>query len=110
MRILWDIGDPANEAHDRVALGHDELYRQLRSISIPVAGGGTRGVQSLHDVWDHFTSGANFATKASYGAIFEKYGVSPLATDDYVNFPLHSTDGGVDDPLAAAEQRRERHV
>ncbi len=92
MRILWDIGDPANEAHDRVALGQDELYRQLRTISIPVAGGGARGVQSLHDVWEHFTSGASFATKASYGAIFETYGVSPSPTDDFVRVPLHTTD------------------
>jgi hypothetical protein len=92
MRILWDIGDPANETHDRVALGQDELYRQLRTISVPVAGGGRRGVQSLHDVWDHFTGGASFATKASYGAIFEKYGVSPAPTDDDASVPLHSTD------------------
>jgi hypothetical protein len=94
MRILWDIGDPANEAHDRVALGHDTLFRQLRAIDIPVTGGGTRGVQSLHDVWDHFTGGtADTATRVNYGAIFEKYGVSPEPTDDFAHPPLLDTGG-----------------
>ncbi len=95
MRILWDIGDPANEPFDRVALGHDVLYRQLRAISIgePLPVPHSRGVECLHDVWDHFTGGTTtYSNIADFGAIFEEYGVSPHPTDDFVATPIVITD------------------
>ncbi len=78
-RILWDLADPANEPHDRVSIGHEELYHQIRAISIPVAGGAPdRRAHTLADVWNHdINLGTDFPTHVNFGAIFQQYGVSP---------------------------------
>jgi len=46
MRILWDIADPANEAHDLLAIGHGPLLRQSGR---PRAGRRHRGRRGARD-------------------------------------------------------------
>lgn len=96
-RILWDLGDAANEGYDRVALGHEILYRRLRAISIPDASSpsGFRGVETLHDVWMDLAGGATIpiAGLVDMGAIFEQHKVSPSPLDDFVTTPIMVTGG-----------------
>jgi hypothetical protein len=82
-RILWDLADEQNELHDKIALGHEQLYDILNN-EIPE-------LDQLDDVWDYFFnhttdttrlgSAANNADRVKLGAIFEEYGVSPVPID-----------------------------
>ncbi|MBT9316459.1 choice-of-anchor L domain-containing protein [Leptothoe spongobia] len=84
-RILWDLADEANEPHDQISIGHEELYRILvEEIATP---------KELYDVWEYFFNNAELdpepiLTRTEYGAIFEAYDVSPspiLADDSPLN-------------------------
>lgn len=96
-RILWDIGDAANEGYDNVAMGHDTLYKKLRAIRVTdaAAPGGVRNVERLHDVWMALTTGitTTYADIANLGSIFEAHNVSPRPLDDFVATPIMTTGG-----------------
>lgn len=77
MRILWDLADGKNEAHDAIEIGHADLYDNLDNIG---------GLVRLDQVWDHFfantaelelTTGTVDAKRTLLGDIFEEYDVSP---------------------------------
>ncbi len=69
MRILWDLADGKNEAHDEIALGDKDLYDILNNkIS---------GLDQLDDLWDYFFGISNDAERTKFGSIFEEYDVSP---------------------------------
>jgi Ca2+-binding RTX toxin-like protein len=68
-RILWDLADGKNEPHDKISLGHINLYNILNNQ--------IANLDRLDDVWDYFFGISNDATRVDYGAIFEQYDVSP---------------------------------
>jgi Ca2+-binding RTX toxin-like protein len=83
-RILWDLADGTRELHDRVAIGHPNLYSVLKNIP---------NLDSLYDIWDYFFQNPDElrlpdlpeyrfddSKIARLGAIFEEYGVSPDLT------------------------------
>ncbi|NER45598.1 MAG: calcium-binding protein [Symploca sp. SIO1A3] len=77
MRILWDLADGKNEAHDQIALGHVALYDILNNqIS---------NLDQLDDVWDYFFNISNDAERTQYGAIFEEYDVAPAPFNEPID-------------------------
>ncbi len=84
-RILWDLGDAKNEAHDRVARGHVQVYKDLVAARNRVrteAGDNSLRLATLHHVNDYYMT--DVATtdqdRVDFGAIYETYTVSPHPT------------------------------
>lgn len=84
-RILWDIGDPLGVqagTHDRVARGHVQLYKDLVAARDRVrtnSGNNADPLASLHQVNDYYMNvvATDDETRVDYGAIYERYAVSP---------------------------------
>lgn len=84
-RILFHLADGTRENHDRISIGHKNLYGILKKIP---------NLDSLGDVWQYFYSSPknlselklpsslkeDNAKLTKLGAIFEEYGVSPHLT------------------------------
>ncbi len=87
-RILWDIADPLGTlpgTHDRVARSHVQLYKDLVAARNRVrtqSGNNAAKLATLHQVNDYYLNivATNDQQRVDYGAIFEKYSVSPSPT------------------------------
>lgn len=81
-RILWDIADPKNEAHDHISRGHVQVYKDLVAARDRVrtqTGDNTAKLATLNQVNDYYMTdvAANDKDRVDYGAIYEQYTVSP---------------------------------
>ena len=75
-RILWDIADPKNEAWDRVERGHKQLYADMAATA---AAQGDSKLSTLSQLNNYMlnTLAANDTERVDFGAIFQKYSISP---------------------------------
>lgn len=96
-RILWDIGDPKNEAHDRVERGHVQVYKDLVAARNRVrtqTGDASAKLTTLNQVNDYYMKvvAANDKERVDYGKIFETYSVSPHPKGGLIGSTVHVYD------------------